>query len=207
MVMASEQKPLIERVESSFRKLSTAASDLNFTSDELGKSISQLDAALKKLNLGVSAWVEFGGNADAYEGWYRTEELGYDKIGNTWGIALRVVRGRDGAPEDEQIESWLFNDGPRSMRLLAIEEIPQLLEKLSTKADETAKKIRLKLAEVQEVAAVVKKAAEEPAKPRAVSATLKLTVSPAPPAPEATPGLRHIGNVIPPKPATEGGQK
>lgn len=205
--MALEPKALIERVESSFRKLSTAASDLNFTSDELGKSVSQLDGALKKLNLGVSAWVEFGGNADPHEGWYRTEELGYDKIGNTWGIALRVVKGYDAAPEEEEIEAWLFNDGPRSMRLLAIEEIPQLLEKLSTKADETAKKIRLKLAEVQEVAAVVKKAAEEPAKPRAVSATLKLTVNPAPPASEAKPGLRPIGGVISQKPATEGAQR
>ena len=161
--MASSEETLVSKVESSYRKLSTVASDLNFSSDELGKSISQLDAALKKLNLGIPAWVSFRGNSDPNEGWYWNEDLGYDKVGGTWGIALRTMKG-SGDPEHDQVETWLFNDAPRSLRLLAIEVIPTLLEKLSTNADETAKKIRLKLAEVQGVAAVVKKAAEEPLK-------------------------------------------
>jgi hypothetical protein len=161
--MASTEEPLVSRVEASFRKLSAVASDLNFSSDELGKSISDLDAALKKLNLGIPAWVSFRGRSDPNEGWYWSEDLGYAKVGGTWGIALRTVKG-DGDPENESVETWLFNDGPRSFRLSAIEVIPKLLEQLSAEADETAKRIRLKLAEVQEVAAVVKKAAEEPLK-------------------------------------------
>ncbi len=161
--MASIEEPLVLRVEASFRKLSAVASDLNFSSDELGKSISDLDSALKKLNLGIPAWVSFRGNSDPNEGWYWSEDLGYAKVGGTWGIALRTVKG-DGDPENETVETWLFNDGPRPFRLAAIEVIPKLLEKLSSEADETAKKIRLRLAEVQEVAAVVRKAAEEPLK-------------------------------------------
>ncbi|HEY4903441.1 MAG TPA: hypothetical protein VIH89_08220 [Candidatus Sulfotelmatobacter sp.] len=155
--------PLSTKVEHSFRKLSAVASDLNFSSDELGKSVSELDAALKKLNLGISAWVTFRGNSDPNEGWYWNEELGYDKVGGTWGMALRTIKG-SGDPEHDLVETWLFNDGPRSLRLSAIDAIPKLLEELSTNATETAKKIRLKLSEVQEVAAVVKKAAEEPLK-------------------------------------------
>jgi hypothetical protein len=162
--MASTEEPLVSRVEASFRKLSAVASDLNFSSDELGKSISDLDSALKKLNLGIPAWVSFRGNSDPNEGWYWSEDLGYAKVGGAWGIALRTVKGECGDPEGESVETWLFNDGPRPFRLAAIEVIPKLLEKLSTEADETAKKIRLRLAEVQEVAAVVKKAAEEPLK-------------------------------------------
>jgi hypothetical protein len=161
--MASAEESLVLRVEASFRKLSAVASDLNFSSDELGKSISDLDSALKKLNLGIPAWVSFRGYSDPNEGWYWSEDLGYAKVGGTWGIALRTVKGY-GDPEDETVETWLFNDGPRPFRLAAIEVIPKLLEKLSSEADETAKKIRLRLAEVQEVAAVVRKAAEEPLK-------------------------------------------
>jgi hypothetical protein len=159
----ASKEPFASQVETSFRKLSAVASDLNFSSDELGKSISELDAALKKLNLGIPAWVSFRSYADPNEGWYWSEDLGYDKVGGTWGIALRSVKG-NGDPDDESVETWHFNEGPRWFRLAAIEVIPKLLEKLSTEADETAKKIRLRLAEVQEVAAVVKKAAEEPLK-------------------------------------------
>ena len=160
--MSSAKEPLASRVETSFRKLSAVASDLNFSSDELGKSISELDAALKKLNLGIPAWVRIREGGSPEEGGYWSEELGYDKIGSTWGISIRMVSGQYGDPETETTEHWLFNDSPRSLRLSAIEHIPQLLEKLSSEAEETAKRIRLRLAEVQEVAAVVKKAAEQP---------------------------------------------
>jgi hypothetical protein len=161
--MTSSKESLVSRVETSYRKLSAVASDLNFTSDELGKSISELDAALKKLNLGIPVWVTIRRETDE-EGWFKNEDLGYDKIGGTWGIGLRTVTGYYNDPEGERSDWWLFNDGPRPLRLSAIEKIPELLEKLSTESDEAAKKIRARLAEVQEVAAVVKKAAEEPVK-------------------------------------------
>jgi hypothetical protein len=153
---------LASKVEASYRKLSSVASDLNFTSDQLGKSIADLDSALKKLNLGVSVWVNVRGADDPNDGRHWCEQLGYSKVGGTWGIALQTVRGHYSDPDGDAVESWLFNDGPRLLRLSSIEKIPELLEQLSTEADETARKIRLRLAEVQEVAAVVKKAAEAP---------------------------------------------
>lgn len=45
------QVPLTERVQASYKQLSLAANNLNAASDELGKAISILDAALKKLKL------------------------------------------------------------------------------------------------------------------------------------------------------------
>lgn len=163
-LIINSEEPLSSRVGASFRKLSAVASDLNFSSDELGKSIADLDASLKKLNLGITAWVQIRGNSDPNEGWYWGEELGYDKVGSTWGMALRTVKGDAGDPENEVVEKWLFNDAPRWLRLLAIELIPKLLEILSVEAEETAKKVRVKLTEIQEVAAVVKKASDEPLK-------------------------------------------
>ena len=49
--------PLSERVASYYAQLTSAAKDLNSISDELGKSIAEIDMALKKLNLGVAVWV------------------------------------------------------------------------------------------------------------------------------------------------------
>ena len=161
-VTISVKEPLASKVEASYRKLSAVASDLNFSSDELGKSISELDVSLKKLNLGIPAWVTIRGEDNPNEGLYWSEKLGYEKLGGIWGIALETVSGHyDG---DERVERWLFNEGPRSLRLSAIEFIPQLLEKLSSEAEQTAKNIRLKLSEIQEVTSVVKKAAGEPVK-------------------------------------------
>ena len=160
--MSSEKDSLIQRVESSYRQLSTVASDLNSVSDELGKSISELDSALKKLNLGISVWVEIS-DESGNGGYFWREELGYGKVGGKWGVALRTVSGHR-ANEDDDVESWLFNDAPRSLRISAIGKIPELLEKLSVEASETAKQVRGKLAEAQEVAAVLRKAAQEPAR-------------------------------------------
>ena len=47
----------VTRVQTpSLQKLAHAAIGLNSASDELGKAIAIVDAALKKLNLGISAW-------------------------------------------------------------------------------------------------------------------------------------------------------
>jgi len=163
--MSSDQAPLVQRVESSFRQLSAVASDLNLVSDELGKSIAELDSALRKLNLGLTVWVVISSDDDLPEGQtYRSEDLGYAKVNGQWGVALRTVLGHYSFPDEETVQPWLFNDAPRSLRLSAIGKIPELLEKLSAEATEATTKIRSKLAEAQEVAAVVKKAALEPEK-------------------------------------------
>jgi prefoldin subunit 5 len=154
---------LTKKVESSYRELSAVAAALNTVSDELGKSVAELDSALKKLNLGVSVWVKLRGfdGDPTYDTSFWSEDLGYSKIGGKWGISLRTVHGDICDPDLAVIEEWLFNDGPRTLRLSAIDKIPELLEKLSKEAVETTNKIKAKLAEAQQVATVVREAAEE----------------------------------------------
>jgi prefoldin subunit 5 len=159
--MDSNGDSLIERVQASYRQLSAFASDLNAVSDELGKSITDLDSTLKKLNLGISVWVDIRSGEDPQSLDYWSEDIGYAKIGGRWGIALRTVKGNPNWPDDD-IEEWLFNEAPRLLRLSAIGKIAELLEKLSEKAAETTKKIKEKLGEAQKVAAAVKQAAELP---------------------------------------------
>jgi hypothetical protein len=157
--MSSTGDSLAERVQASFLQLSAVASDLNAVSDQLGKSIAEIDDALKKLNLGVSVWVTIEGSEEGP--YYWTEDLGYSKIDGKWGIALRSLKG-DYAEDQERIEAWLFNDAPRPLRLSAITKLPELLKKLSEEAVETTKKIKTSLKEAQQVVVALKTAVLEP---------------------------------------------
>ncbi len=169
--------PLIESVSSSFAELTTASESLNLVSDALGKAVSDIDDGLKKLNLGVTAWVEVYAKKDTSEEdpIYLVEELGYAKIGSKWGVALRTRRRDDRLPEpEENIETLLFNDAARTLRLKAIEKLPQLLRKLSEEATKITRELQAKLADAQAVAAAVNQPrprvsqpiVEDPAVPR-----------------------------------------
>lgn len=153
--METKSSSLLERVQSSYRKLSEVASSLNEVSDILGQQISELEAALKKLNLGITVWVPFRGDNEDNVLW--SEDLGYAKVRGKWGIALRTFfHACDDEPE---VEEWLFNDAPRQLRLSAVESLPQLLEKLSQQGEQTAQELCCKVAEVGELVDAVKKAA------------------------------------------------
>src|SRR4029078_3618097 len=130
-----------ERVSSSYRQLSLAASHLNLVSDELGKSIPVLDAALKNLNRGIAPWSRLDRWEDAF-GNYSSRYLGYAKVNNRWGIALRTVAGNNNQPEEATVEEWLFNDAPRALRIEAVEKLPDLFENLIKEADVAIKKMK-----------------------------------------------------------------
>ena len=157
--MSEEQIPLQERVTNYYSQLSSVAADLNAVSDELGKSISEIDVALKKLNLGIATWVTIRGadNSPSDDSFW-SRDIGYAKISNKWGISLRTIDGQSSDPDRSETEEWLFNDAPRSLRLEAIDKIPELLEQLSKEAVRTTKNIRARLSEAQAVAEALKSA-------------------------------------------------
>jgi prefoldin subunit 5 len=166
--MTNEETPLLERVRRYYSQLSSVAADLNAVSNELGKSITEIDAVLKKLNLGITTWVTIysgDGNHDQDDYSYWSRDLGYAKVEGKWGISLRKVDGDSGIPDEATVEEWPFNDAPRSLRLEAIDKIPELLEKLSEEAVKATKNIRAKLGEAQAVAEVVKGAANGATRP------------------------------------------
>jgi hypothetical protein len=165
--MPNEEVPLLERVTSYYSQLSSVAADLNAVSDELGKSIAEIDTALKKLNLGITTWIairrgEGIHELDDYSYW--SQDIGYAKVGGKWGISLRKVDGDEHCPFEDNVEEWPFSDAPRSLRLEAIDKIPELLETLSKDAAKTTKNIRARLGEVQAVAEAVKSAANRTAR-------------------------------------------
>ena len=150
--------PVDDKVQQSFQKLSSSAKALNKSSDELAGSVAELDAALQKLNLGISRWIEI--HEETKNNQFVTRYVGYDRVNNKWGISIRSFVRK--AKPSEPIESsyWLFNESPRWLRTLAIDKIPDLLDGLAAEADKHRALIETKLARAREVAAAVKGAAK-----------------------------------------------
>jgi len=155
--MSSDSSPLSERASVFYSQLSSVANELNAVSDELGKSVAQIDDALKKLNLGITVWVVIQSweGRERYENEFWSEELGYAKLNGKWGVSLKRVEGNYNDPDGSDVESWSFSDAPRALRLSAIEKIPELLEKLVAQANVATQKIQDKLADAQAVAAAL----------------------------------------------------
>jgi hypothetical protein len=163
--MPSDSISLSDRVTGSIQQLAVVATDLNKASDELGRAITAIDTVLQGLNLGIPTWVTIQGYSDPHENFWQ-RDVGYAKVSNRWGIALRTVEGNSNWPEDENCESWLFNDAPRWLRVEGVAKIPDLLEALIKNTEATTKKIRTKTAEANELAAVIAQAAKkQPASP------------------------------------------
>jgi hypothetical protein len=144
----------VEDLSDSFAKLKDVAAQLNAASDELLLPISALDGALKRLNLGVSTWVRIAEETIRDHHW--SLELGYDKVGSTWGLSIRETDSDSphGAqsPADE-VKVWLWPNAPRSYRVEAVEHLPSLLLWLRAAASGMTEKVRASSAKAKEMAA------------------------------------------------------
>jgi hypothetical protein len=153
----------LQRVQSSYQRLTAVASQLNGVSDQLGRAINALDESLKQLNLGIVHWHQFDGGENE-SGAYWCRYIGYAKVGTRWGIALRTTTGHHEAPPDFGSDDWwLFNDAPRQLRMEAVDHIPAMIDSLITAAEEAVAKITEKTAEAKNLAELL-----APAKPKSV---------------------------------------
>jgi hypothetical protein len=145
--------PPSERISASlFEKLADSSARLNSGSDELAKAIGPIDTALKKLNLGVSAWYDYRGSRDPDpDGNYSYRSIGYAKVNGKWGLALSKDSGSV-YDDNDNSEEWLFNDAPRSMRIEALDYIPDLLEQLVNESNRVAEDLQKKAKQAQEIA-------------------------------------------------------
>jgi hypothetical protein len=144
--MADQQVPLVERVQDSFRRLSVSAAELNSESDRLNASISALESALKKLGLGISSWYQYNKETLGDGSGYWIESIGYTKMNSKWGLALSTRFGND--VDEDNVETWPFNESPRHLRIKALKFIPQLLDQLNKDAVDFSKSVSDGIAEV-----------------------------------------------------------
>lgn len=152
--MPSKDESITVRVSAAYKQLSAAASELNAVSDELGKFVSALDGAIKKLNLGISTWIRLDSREDGL-GNYAKRDLGYAKVSGRWGIALRTMTGNHNTPDISDVEEWLFNDAPRALRIESVEKLPDLFEGLIKEAEAATAKIKAKTSQAQHLAHIL----------------------------------------------------
>ena len=133
--MSSQHDSLSERVHELLPSLAATAANLNEASEKLSELIKHIDDALQRLNLGVSAWVTVQGGDDVDDRIYSwSEQLGYGRMGRKWGLTLRRIEGYEDALESIEEEKWFFNDAPRSLRIMAVPKLPELIKKLDQEA-------------------------------------------------------------------------
>jgi hypothetical protein len=142
--------------------LSGAAKGLNTTSDLLAKPISELESAIKALNLGITCWVTIHKWSSPDKTSETFDELGYAKIDGKWGFAIRTRECIDYADYNNIEGQWLFNEAPRSLRADAVEHLPKLLDALARDAITTTKKLAEKVEQARQLASAVKSTAEQP---------------------------------------------
>lgn len=155
----AEKIPPTERVTASFKQLAVASSDLDNAAKDLGTSISNIEASLRRIGLQVSAWHQVAGHeADSGEYWSR--DIGWTKLKNSWGIAVRKANGFE-PTEDHNEEIWPFADAPRWMAIEAASKLPDLFETLVQRTNEMTEKLRRRKTQTDELAAALDGIVEE----------------------------------------------
>jgi hypothetical protein len=149
----------IAKIQAHFQTLSAVSPTLNSASDELNRCVASLDESLKKLNAGLTVWVSFrsrGVEDDEYD----DDQIGYAKVDGKWGIAIRHIWGNYATERFGDEGPWFFNDASRELRLLAVDQLPELIEALGEEASKVTKTVQEKAKQVRELAAAIEQVAK-----------------------------------------------
>lgn len=147
------------RLAAAYKRLAIVAADYKEATKEFSTPIETIERALRTLDIGVITWKKFAGDEDGY-GAYWHRDVGYARIDGEWCLAIRTVEGHVQREEDE-IEEWAFNAAPSSLRIDAIDKLPDLLEQLIKNGEKTTKKLREKTGDAQQLAAALADAKAE----------------------------------------------
>ncbi len=90
--MAETKIPPTERITASYKQLAVASSDLDNAAKDLGNSLSNVEAALRRIGVQISAWHQIAGHEEP-NGAYWSRDIGWAKV------KKRVVHRR---PQDER---------------------------------------------------------------------------------------------------------
>lgn len=146
-------------VDAALKQLTSVSHSLNQVSDQLSKSLADVESALSAYKLGVTAWVELrrekelsepDSDGRRYE-WTVVHRLGYGKHKGKWG--LLVAAYCEETFEGEYDEEQFLRDAPRETRLAAVEKLPDLLKALAKEATQVAEEAAKKAEQARQIAA------------------------------------------------------
>jgi hypothetical protein len=150
-------------VETEFPKLlqefQEAALDLNVKSNSINSTISFCEQRIVDANAGIEYWsnreLERGAPVTDEKGVEscRASRLGFAKVGGQWHLAVQSVfkqRCSEDIGGGQYEEYWrireteeptMLSQGSRDLRITALEELPDLIRQLTTKALQAIKTI------------------------------------------------------------------
>jgi hypothetical protein len=143
-----------------FKDLSAASNDLKSAADDLSSTISELERLLRNLNLRVSAWHRISRSIDD-EGTVNCRHIGYANVEGKWGIALSKTTEDQQTGEVISDDTWRFADAPLWMCADAIGHLPELIQALIARTQETTQRLRTKNEEAKEIVAATATAAAQ----------------------------------------------
>ena len=137
-------------------ELSHLAETLNKETDTYTEALTQLESKLRKMNLGIEAWVtldETDVSGTPLRGTSMRTMLGYAKtFPDGWGFAVKEVRVERGLYEGDESCPWenhyeedqpkLLLKSSRELRILAAQRIEYLLNGLRNNANAAIKSLK-----------------------------------------------------------------
>jgi hypothetical protein len=154
--------PPTQRIATSFKDLATSSRELNSAAAELHEVVSVFEKHLLTIKPHVATWYEIASGEDDSGARYWNRSIGFANINGTWGIGLRTEEGHVHSDFAES-EAWLFKDAPQWMQIESVTKLPDLLEEIVKRTQETTKKLRAKTERARALAEALSKAVEEEA--------------------------------------------
>lgn len=151
------------KLNAQLQQLTKASEKVNELTDELNRHVSDIEANVNRLTLGISVDVVVSTSSD--EEGFRTQEIiiAYGKVGNRWGIFIKkeVEDLRFPDPDNIDIDVWPFHEAPRDLRLKSVGYIPNLLDALIKKSEEIQSQIQDAVAFTSDLATNIVKASAQ----------------------------------------------
>jgi hypothetical protein len=147
------------KTPSSLDALSDTAKNVNKASRRLTEAVDQVNAALKKLNLGIPVWIPTWSGPDIPGQVQETEEIGYAKVKGKWGVCIRLTVEHAGP--DPDVTEWHFEDAPRDMRICGAEFLQKLILAINEQGEKAAKEIDKQATDIESLATTLNEVAEK----------------------------------------------
>ena len=146
-----------EKLQNSLQELASSADTLNSLSDQLNKQILDVESAVNKMGIGLTAYMNTESWSDERGERYDIWRICYEKHSSKWGFTIQHLWGLESYDDSQDSETWAFKDAPREHRLKAIEKIPDLIDALVKKSRDFAADISGVMSYAQGLAAAFTK--------------------------------------------------
>ena len=133
--MADTLRPRLDRIQQLTKQVNAAA-------DDTGRIVQGVESYLSDvLHVGVSASVVLDSVGTVDEGYFAEKSLIYGRYGPKFRIYVRDISVVQGSLDSEDEKLWA--NCPRDIKLLAFNQLPELLDQIEKSLRHTLEQVRL----------------------------------------------------------------